>query len=578
MFARHLNVTAGLVSQWESGEKRPRSASLGLLTLPAARNGRSVFVEDPPVPEDTLEQPKQVRPAVVRAQGVTPSERYLGRLAENSFLNLWSYPTPYRDQKQAASGDGKELCDLLVVCGKYVIIFSEKSVSWPKGKLEVAWARWAKRAIRDAARQAGGAERWITDHPNRIFLDRECTREFPIDLPPPEGRSIHRVVVASGAAGACKQHLIDSSGSLVIRPDIKGDAHWLVTRGELYPFMVGDVDPTGSFVHVFNETSLEVLMNELDTITDFAEYLDKKATFVRSGRLLQANGEENLLAYYATRVNDDGEHDFVLTSGLIEDDSASLMIDGSQYPSFTQDARYVAKKEADKASYIWDALITTFTTPMLEGTTVAVGEYNYKYEVRQRELAVRYMALERRFVRRSHGEAIEDALRTGQDKEIFFRLMLVPEGKKLHETAFFFMTATYTGSSQHFKSYEEYRKARIGMLHVYARGILERYSYLKRAIGVACEPPGQEHGGSEDLIYAEQAEWTDEQRREIKEHCRRLNVFRRDLDMRLWEGEEYPDVVTVDIEQSTLKGQVIRPNRRRRRAMAAKKRKASKRM
>ena len=38
VFARHLNVTAGLVSQWERGEKRPRSASLKLLTL-VAKNG-----------------------------------------------------------------------------------------------------------------------------------------------------------------------------------------------------------------------------------------------------------------------------------------------------------------------------------------------------------------------------------------------------------------------------------------------------------------------------------------------------------------------------------------------------------
>ena len=28
VFARHLNVTAGLVSQWERGEKRPRGALL----------------------------------------------------------------------------------------------------------------------------------------------------------------------------------------------------------------------------------------------------------------------------------------------------------------------------------------------------------------------------------------------------------------------------------------------------------------------------------------------------------------------------------------------------------------------
>ena len=38
VFARHLNVTTSVVSQWERGEKRPRGASLKLLTL-VAKNG-----------------------------------------------------------------------------------------------------------------------------------------------------------------------------------------------------------------------------------------------------------------------------------------------------------------------------------------------------------------------------------------------------------------------------------------------------------------------------------------------------------------------------------------------------------
>lgn len=38
VFARYLNVTTGLVSQWERGEKHPRGASLKLLAL-IAKNG-----------------------------------------------------------------------------------------------------------------------------------------------------------------------------------------------------------------------------------------------------------------------------------------------------------------------------------------------------------------------------------------------------------------------------------------------------------------------------------------------------------------------------------------------------------
>ena len=38
VFARYLNVTTGLVSQWERGEKHPRGPSLKLLSL-VARSG-----------------------------------------------------------------------------------------------------------------------------------------------------------------------------------------------------------------------------------------------------------------------------------------------------------------------------------------------------------------------------------------------------------------------------------------------------------------------------------------------------------------------------------------------------------
>jgi len=42
VFARYLNVTTGLVSQWERGQKRPRGASLKLLTLVAKKGLNAV--------------------------------------------------------------------------------------------------------------------------------------------------------------------------------------------------------------------------------------------------------------------------------------------------------------------------------------------------------------------------------------------------------------------------------------------------------------------------------------------------------------------------------------------------------
>lgn len=58
---------------------------------------------------------------IAKAQGSTPAEVHLQGLCEKNFLSLWSHARPFRDQ-----GSGKEICDLLVVLGDDVIIFSDK--------------------------------------------------------------------------------------------------------------------------------------------------------------------------------------------------------------------------------------------------------------------------------------------------------------------------------------------------------------------------------------------------------------------------------------------------------------------
>ena len=69
-----------------------------------------------------------------RSEGTTASERYLVRLASHSFLSMWSYANPYTDEgRSKAKGDGKELCDLLVVFGNDIFIFSDKHCEFQVG-------------------------------------------------------------------------------------------------------------------------------------------------------------------------------------------------------------------------------------------------------------------------------------------------------------------------------------------------------------------------------------------------------------------------------------------------------------
>ena len=148
-----------------------------------------------------MDKSEQKNEPVIKLNGITASESFLQDLCGNTFLSLWSYPRVYRDQGKQAQGDGKELCDLLVVFGDHIIIFSDKNCNFPIEKGEdVAWKRWFKRAIENSAKQAWGAERWIRDFPERVYLDKSCTKPLPIDLIITEKTKFHLIVVAHGVS------------------------------------------------------------------------------------------------------------------------------------------------------------------------------------------------------------------------------------------------------------------------------------------------------------------------------------------------------------------------------------------
>ncbi|MCB9421431.1 MAG: hypothetical protein H6667_16630 [Ardenticatenaceae bacterium] len=243
------------------------------------------------------------RVPIRRNRGITKAERYLKKLCDRTFLSLWSYPGIYRNQGSDGKGHGKEICDLLVVFDEHIIIFSDKDCEFPNtGDLELDWQRWYRRAVEKSAKQVWGAERWIKSHPDRIFLDRSCKQEFPIELPDHGSAKYHRIVVAHDASERCKAEL-GGSGSLMIMPNIVGKDHFAKFENGGTPFSIGQIDPTRGYMHVLDDTSLDILLNTLDTISDFVSYLTKKEQFIESGQLVAAAGEDDLLAYYLKHLN-----------------------------------------------------------------------------------------------------------------------------------------------------------------------------------------------------------------------------------------------------------------------------------
>lgn len=521
--------------------------------------------------EQREKETSRSREAIFRSEGATPSERMLAQLADHSFLNLWSYPNLYRNQKVRGQGDGKELADLLVVCGEHLLIFSEKDIGWTKAEVSTAWCRWAKSALGDSCAQVKGAYRWITEHPDEIYLDKGCTKKFPLHLPDREQRKVHLIVVARGATAACKRFYGGGTGSFVINPEVCGDQHWNSFKHRVHPFVIGDINPDGHFVHVFDDASLDVVLRELDTISDFTRYLEKRSIFLRSSHLAIAHGEEDLLAYYCLSEGAGGEHDFYHPDGRAFAFGEKIAIDGSHFEAMLRHPQYLAKKRAERVSYIWDDLITNFTTHMLDGTSETPE--GHTYDLNNSERAARYMAHESRFKRRAHGEAVVGAIQESAKRGRFFRLMLSTEGESDSETGFFVLIFPYLKWMEEKGGYTHYRKKRQELAEAYAYGALLRYRYLKRVVGVVLEPPKENGGSSEDLILVEKEEWTQEEEKEVESACARYQIFQDGFTERSFHASEFPAPPMDD--SGTLKSQQTGLNRRARRAQARRSRKQS---
>lgn len=117
-----------------------------------------------------------------KQQGTTAAERYLARLCERTFLSLWSYPNVFRDVCVPGTKIGKEICDLLVIFEDRVLIFSDKDCAVPRtGDLQLDWSRWFRKAVLENTKQAHGAERWLRQFPNRLFLYRSGMHKASAD-------------------------------------------------------------------------------------------------------------------------------------------------------------------------------------------------------------------------------------------------------------------------------------------------------------------------------------------------------------------------------------------------------------
>jgi len=393
------------------------------------------------------------------------AEEFVFHVCKETFLSLWSYANPL-------GKDGKELCDILVVCEPDIVIFSVKEIKlMESGDIETDWKRWNRRAIEESAKQAYGAERWLKNATHVLKSDGSQGLKLPAE----HERRFHRVVVALGSK-------------------------------DKVPMVYGDLGK--GFVHVLDEISFSIILQELDTIADFINYLSAKEQFYMAGKETPfLAGEENLLALY-------------LHSGKkLPENYDVVQIEGELWDSFTKKPEYLRKKEEDKISYLWDEVIEDIAKDVLK------GNLEFSSSPDDGETALRSMAQEDRFSRRILGKSFAEFILLSSQNKVRARMLRSPSG-----IIYVLLALPHTID-------RKYRRAELGVRCFIARGL---NSDSKKIIGIATEQSKPGVGHSFDLCYLYLPEWKEKHQKRMVEIQKESGFFAKPVSIESHE-DEYPE-------------------------------------
>ena len=263
------------------------------------------------------------------------------------------------------------------------------------------------------------------------------------------------------------------------------------------------------FVHIFDELSLDRVMGELDTITDFIGYLKDKENLLNSGKKITINGgEEDLLALYLHRGRQfPTAHDHIV-------------VDNDLWDGFTGREEYKNKQAANTNSYVWDHLIEKFHNDF---TTQGLEFGNSLEEV---DAITRIMARENRFSRRILGKDFGEFIKLTSSDKLRVRSRMTPSPSG---TIYVFLACSRI----------EARKDRHKELQLrcfVARGL---NTACKTVIGLATERYEENAGFSLDAFCLEKPDWTEMDQKLCEYLKNELGFFKAPVQSNRSE-DEYP--------------------------------------
>ncbi len=362
---------------------------------------------------------------------LNPAEDFATRVCLRSCLSLWCYSNP-------RGKGGKELCDVLVVFERHLIIISVKDIPL-KQDIYTEWERWQRKAVEESVKQLYGADRWLKS------ADRVIRRDGTpgLRLPALAERLVHRIALACGGGGEV--------------PTTSGD------------FGKG-------FVHVMTEEAFFGVLRELDTVGDLVNYLEAKEALVTRGCSVVLEGSEsNLVGLY------------LFHGRRFPQDCDRLIVDDGIWSEVAAKPEFQRRKELDRESYAWDALIEGLTDPNakpIEGSSV---------ELTDLERALRTMAMESRFARRVLGQELRAFIIHAQAGETRSRVLVGPSG------VIYVLVYFRAGEDAQF------RRAELGNRCFLARHLIGRGDTIV-GVGLSEYQPGI--GSTSDLIYLQLPDWS----------------------------------------------------------------------
>lgn len=386
------------------------------------------------------------------------AESILNELACTTFLTDWCYLKPELP-------DGKELCDLLIVFDDIAIIWQLKGVKLKNGQIRES-------DFKKNIRQISGAYRQLFELKTEIDLLNPRRGKEKFD--PSKIKSIYLISAFFG----------DS------------------------PFHLRSINVKGQFVHTFTRKFTEIILNELDTISDFTKYLkDVEGFHKKSKSIIVGGGEEELLGYYIKHNRNFDE--------ILKHPVNGLYVEKGNWEDLIGRKEYEAKQRENRISYCWDYLIDICHT----------GD-SPEYELIAREMAS-HNRFERRILAHAFMEAYEKADSIKEKGSWGWRRAVTSNG-----ITYCFLFRGYSGD----KNQRELRKKLLGAFCFIARG---QFIKNTKVVGIATDRHIRPDIAF-DYCYINKPEWTKEDQTLMELNMKDTGIFTK-MNATHKEFVEFPD-------------------------------------